>query len=195
MISLTKVPFISSRTFQRANTQLNVLTTQIIGSSCNQVRRLLYLPKIGPLTKQVLPGRAPFCPTLNKWIESRVDDHRWRKSVHLALPRLEKSAPVQISELSEAAYEKLAEETLGALTDYFEDLTEEAFTGADYDVVFSRCRLPPVLKGHPNFGSTYSNKWCFDGEVRWGPWDLRHQQTNAKQTDLAFFPHQWPKAL
>ncbi|XP_062240998.1 frataxin, mitochondrial isoform X5 [Platichthys flesus] len=158
MISLTKVPFISSRTFQRANTQLNVLTTQIIGSSCNQVRRLLYLPKIGPLTKQVLPGRAPFCPTLNKWIESRVDDHRWRKSVHLALPRLEKSAPVQISELSEAAYEKLAEETLGALTDYFEDLTEEAFTGADYDVVFSqRCRLPPVLKGHPNFGSTYSN--------------------------------------
>ncbi|XP_062240995.1 frataxin, mitochondrial isoform X2 [Platichthys flesus] len=210
MISLTKVPFISSRTFQRANTQLNVLTTQIIGSSCNQVRRLLYLPKIGPLTKQVLPGRAPFCPTLNKWIESRVDDHRWRKSVHLALPRLEKSAPVQISELSEAAYEKLAEETLGALTDYFEDLTEEAFTGADYDVVFScfqhlshHCS-GKILKElewtatwlhGPSTTSTTNHKWCFDGEVRWGPWDLRHQQTNAKQTDLAFFPHQWPKAL
>lgn len=41
------------------------------------------------------------------------------------------------SELTEAAYEKLADETLDALTDYFEDLTDEAFTGADYDVVFS----------------------------------------------------------
>lgn len=41
------------------------------------------------------------------------------------------------SELSEAAYEKLADETLDALADYFEDLTDEAFTGSDYDVVFS----------------------------------------------------------
>lgn len=41
------------------------------------------------------------------------------------------------SELSETAYEKLAEETLDALAEYFEDLTDEAFTGADYDVVFS----------------------------------------------------------
>lgn len=34
-------------------------------------------------------------------------------------------------------YEKLANETLDALADYFEDLTDKAFTGADYDVVFS----------------------------------------------------------
>uniref|UniRef100_A0A3Q0RG10 Frataxin, mitochondrial n=1 Tax=Amphilophus citrinellus TaxID=61819 RepID=A0A3Q0RG10_AMPCI len=39
--------------------------------------------------------------------------------------------------LSEAAYEKLADETLDALADYFEDMTDEAFTGVDYDVVFS----------------------------------------------------------
>lgn len=44
---------------------------------------------------------------------------------------------MQIRELSEAEYEKLADETLDALADYFEDLTDEAFTGADYDVVFS----------------------------------------------------------
>lgn len=44
---------------------------------------------------------------------------------------------MQISELSEGQYEKLADETLDALADYFEDLTDEAFTGADYDVVFS----------------------------------------------------------
>lgn len=44
---------------------------------------------------------------------------------------------MQKSDLSEAEYEKLADETLDALADYFEDLTDEAFTGADYDVVFS----------------------------------------------------------
>lgn len=41
------------------------------------------------------------------------------------------------SELSESEYEKLADVTLDALADYFEDLTDEAFTGAEYDVVFS----------------------------------------------------------
>lgn len=44
---------------------------------------------------------------------------------------------VPLSELSEAMYEKLADETLDALAEYFEDLTDEAFTGAEYDVVFS----------------------------------------------------------
>lgn len=41
------------------------------------------------------------------------------------------------SELSEAEYEKLADETLDALAEYFEDLTDEPFTGEDYDAVFS----------------------------------------------------------
>lgn len=41
------------------------------------------------------------------------------------------------SELSESEYEKLADETLDSLAEYFEDLTDEPFTGADYDVVFS----------------------------------------------------------
>lgn len=39
--------------------------------------------------------------------------------------------------MSEAAYEKLADETLDGLAEYFEDLTDEVFTGTDYDVVFS----------------------------------------------------------
>lgn len=34
-------------------------------------------------------------------------------------------------------YEKLADETLDALAEYFEDLADEAFTGADCDVLFS----------------------------------------------------------
>lgn len=40
-------------------------------------------------------------------------------------------------ELPETIYEKLADETLDALAEYFEDLTDESFTGPDYDVVFS----------------------------------------------------------
>lgn len=41
------------------------------------------------------------------------------------------------SELSEGAYDELAEETLDALSDYLEDLADSPFTEADYDVVFS----------------------------------------------------------
>ncbi|KAJ4941743.1 hypothetical protein JOQ06_011618 [Pogonophryne albipinna] len=66
-----------------------------------------------------------------QWFENRADGAIWRRNLHLTPIRLEKS------ELTEAAYEKLAEDTLDSLTEYFEDLTDEAFTGADYDVVFS----------------------------------------------------------
>lgn len=41
------------------------------------------------------------------------------------------------SELTETDYGRLADETLDALADYFEDLTDENFTGMDYDIVFS----------------------------------------------------------
>ncbi|TNN67636.1 3-hydroxy-3-methylglutaryl-coenzyme A reductase [Liparis tanakae] len=70
-------------------------------------------------------------------LESRVDGVMWRKNIHLTPLRLENSTNGQMRELSEGAYDKLAEKTLDALTEYFEDLTEEAFTGADYDVVYS----------------------------------------------------------
>ncbi|KAI5610370.1 frataxin, mitochondrial, partial [Silurus asotus] len=40
-------------------------------------------------------------------------------------------------EMPEAIYEKLADETLDAMAEYFEDLTDESFTAPDYDVVFS----------------------------------------------------------
>lgn len=52
--------------------------------------------------------------------------------------------PGSFSELSESAYEKLADDTLDALAEYFEDLTDEAFTGADYDVVFSVSHCIPL---------------------------------------------------
>lgn len=49
------------------------------------------------------------------------------------------------SELSEAEYEKLADDTLDALAEHFEDLMDEAFTGADYDVVFSVSPSAPYV--------------------------------------------------
>lgn len=38
------------------------------------------------------------------------------------------------SYLDETTYEKLAEETLDSLADFFEDLTDKPFTPEDYDV-------------------------------------------------------------
>ncbi|KAM6930956.1 frataxin, mitochondrial [Xenentodon cancila] len=64
----------------------------------------------------------------------------WRSSARPTSQTQRKATVVQIrwiSELSEAAYEKLADETLDALAEHLEDLADEAFTGADYDVVFS----------------------------------------------------------
>ncbi|KAM4745117.1 frataxin, mitochondrial isoform 2-T2 [Anableps anableps] len=66
----------------------------------------------------------------------RFDDG-WIRNLSLTPRRNEKPTHVQIRELSEAAFEKLADETLDALSDYFEDLADEAFTGTDYDVIFS----------------------------------------------------------
>ncbi|XDV49442.1 hypothetical protein PO909_018688 [Leuciscus waleckii] len=40
-------------------------------------------------------------------------------------------------ELTETEYGRIADETMDALSEYFEDLTDENFTGMDYDVVFS----------------------------------------------------------
>lgn len=37
----------------------------------------------------------------------------------------------------EAAYEKLADETLDALADYFEDLMDGPLAGPEFDVLFS----------------------------------------------------------
>lgn len=48
-------------------------------------------------------------------------------------------------ELTEAFYEKLAEETLDALSEFFEDLTDESCTAPDYDVVFSVSKQNEIL--------------------------------------------------
>ncbi|KAL2092072.1 hypothetical protein ACEWY4_011870 [Coilia grayii] len=49
--------------------------------------------------------------------------------------------------ITEAVYDKLADETLDALAEYFEDLADEDFTGTDYDAVFSSGVLTIKLGG------------------------------------------------
>ncbi|XP_051964851.1 frataxin, mitochondrial-like isoform X2 [Xyrauchen texanus] len=59
-----------------------------------------------------------------------------RRELHLSMP-LEEENALQFRELTETEYERLADETLDALAEYFEDLTDENFTGIEYDVIFS----------------------------------------------------------
>ncbi|KAK5931858.1 hypothetical protein CgunFtcFv8_003618 [Champsocephalus gunnari] len=100
---------------------------QRLGNIFKQLRSVSQL-RGAPFTTHTLhPVRQP----QHKRFGNRADGAMWRRSLHLTPIRLEKS------ELTEAAYEKLADDTLDSLTEYFEDLTDEAFTGADYDVVFS----------------------------------------------------------
>ncbi|XP_070819674.1 frataxin, mitochondrial isoform X1 [Chaetodon trifascialis] len=138
MLFFTKTPCIYSQLCHVANTQLSMLTAQRVRKLADQVRTLSHVTGVRPFTKYT---PQPICRLPNKffcqWFESRGDGGRWRKSIHLTSLRQEKPTPVHISELSEAAYEKLVDETLDALADYFEDLTDEAFTGPDYDVVFA----------------------------------------------------------
>ncbi|XP_039399239.1 frataxin, mitochondrial isoform X1 [Mauremys reevesii] len=51
------------------------------------------------------------------------------------------------SSLDEPTYEKLAEETLDSLADFFEDLADKPFTPEDYDVSFGNGVLTAKLGG------------------------------------------------
>lgn len=78
-----------------------------------------------------------------------------KRDLHLSAPLGEEKAH-HLREISEAEYERLAEETLDALADYFEDLTDENFTGLDYDVVFSNGVL--TVKVGSDHGTYVINK-------------------------------------
>lgn len=128
---LCKTPGIYSRVCQLASAQLSMLTQQRKKHLVNQFWRLSHLPGLRPVITHTL---HPPCRPSHSWFGSRINGSRWSKTIYLSQKKV---TLTHVSELSEAAYEKLADETLEALADYFEDLTDEAFTGADYDVVFS----------------------------------------------------------
>ncbi|XP_030368108.1 frataxin, mitochondrial isoform X5 [Strigops habroptila] len=60
------------------------------------------------------------------------------------------------SSLDETTYEKLAEETLDSLADFFEDLTDKPFTPEDYDVSLGSGVLTVKLGG--DMGTYVINK-------------------------------------
>ncbi|NXI19563.1 FRDA protein, partial [Irena cyanogastra] len=60
------------------------------------------------------------------------------------------------SSLDETTYEKLAEETLESLADFFEDLTDKPFTPEDYDVSLGSGVLTVKLGG--DMGTYVINK-------------------------------------
>lgn len=66
----------------------------------------------------------------------------WKRQLHV-----QPQTPVPQIDFSEAEYEKLVDETLDALVDFFEDLADEGFTNEDYDVVFSSGVLTVSLGG------------------------------------------------
>ncbi|XP_043102088.1 frataxin, mitochondrial [Puntigrus tetrazona] len=78
-----------------------------------------------------------------------------RRELHLSTPLGEEKA-LQFRDLKETEYERLADETLDALAEYFEDLTDESFTGMDYDVVFSNGVL--TMKVGSDHGTYVINK-------------------------------------
>ncbi|KAG5841256.1 frataxin, mitochondrial isoform X1 [Anguilla anguilla] len=59
-----------------------------------------------------------------------------RRNLHVTTATLAEQVS-QKSEMSEAVYEKLVDETLEALADYFEDLMDLSRTPSDYDVTYS----------------------------------------------------------
>ncbi|KAM6036115.1 LOW QUALITY PROTEIN: frataxin, mitochondrial [Theristicus caerulescens] len=78
------------------------------------------------------------------------------------------------SSLDETTYEKLAEETLDSLADFFEDLTDKPFTPEDYDVSLGSGVLTVKLGG--DMGTYVINK-----------------QTPNRQSLAVPHPLGWPK--
>ncbi|XP_061585646.1 frataxin, mitochondrial [Cololabis saira] len=104
--------------------------TQVCRASLSQMKRLFLVPAL-----RVSCTRSHH-HILQQSRSPGSSHDSWRSSLHLAQTR-GKASPAQTRELTESAYEKLADQTLDAMAEFFEDLTDEAFTGADYDVVFS----------------------------------------------------------
>ncbi|KAM9393642.1 frataxin, mitochondrial [Pholidichthys leucotaenia] len=113
----------------------------------SQLRGLLHCTGVCPVTTH--PVSAHECGT-------RIYDGKCFRNIHVTSWRLGQSTTVHGSELSEAVYEKLADETLDALADYFEDLTDEEFTGPEFDVVFSSGVLTVKVGG--DLGTYVINK-------------------------------------
>ncbi|XP_061842571.1 frataxin, mitochondrial isoform X1 [Nerophis lumbriciformis] len=134
MLILSKTSCIYSQICNITCTQRNMASLLRLSTITKQLRGLCLVTLGSPSNKHTQPTGIKHAT--NMWYGFTDGPERWSRNIHLTAERREPHA-LHTSELSEAAYEKLAEETLESLADYFEDLMDEPFTGADYDVVFS----------------------------------------------------------
>ncbi|XP_004375901.2 frataxin, mitochondrial [Trichechus manatus latirostris] len=99
-------------------------------------------------------GCAPCQASLNLYCLNQILNVK-KQSVHLM--NLRKTGTLSDpSSLNETAYERLAEETLDSLAEFFEDLADKPYTFEDYDVSFGNGVLTIKLGG--DLGTYVINK-------------------------------------
>ncbi|XP_067839619.1 frataxin, mitochondrial [Heptranchias perlo] len=126
---------------------------------CPSIRQLTTHPrttavreiKLAPTLS--LPGLSPSAVQTNfQHLHSERCLKFQRKEIHSStLRRMENT-----SSLDDATYEKLAEETLDLLSDFFEDLADQPFVPKDYDVTFASGVL--TIKMGEDLGTYVINK-------------------------------------
>ncbi|XP_011490893.1 frataxin, mitochondrial [Oryzias latipes] len=109
-------------------------------------------------TSAVAPDWAGIEPPTRRHRTARPAHAVWllSRGIHLSPGGRSQGEPGPVSRLSEAAYEKLAEETLDALAEFFEDLADEDVAGEELDVLFSSGVLTVKVGG--DYGTYVINK-------------------------------------
>lgn len=133
MLSFCRAQFMFSRIRHVARAHIHMVTAPRTRHLSNAIRSCSRTHATLPCAKQ--HALHPSCRLTNECLEETW--WRCRRCIHVTPVRQEKATTAHTSELSEAEYEKLADDTLDALAEHFEDLMDEAITGTDYDVVFS----------------------------------------------------------
>lgn len=115
------------------NTKIPLKGTRCLSNHLLNPRRTL-------LTPTEAPHHAPCGALLSStWLDARQLRSRLGpyRELHLTTPILAEENALKTCDITEAEYDKLADDTLDSLADYFEDLMDASFTGSEYDVVFS----------------------------------------------------------
>ncbi|XP_030000415.1 frataxin, mitochondrial isoform X1 [Sphaeramia orbicularis] len=137
MFRLNRSACVFSQLCHLANTHMSARTVNSVTSLYQRLRALSVLSGVQELNKHTSKCYRNVCPPSHKRLDRTTDADRCRRMFHVTGHAQDKATSVHKCELSEAAFEKLADDTLDPLAEYFEDLTDEPYTGPDYDVFFS----------------------------------------------------------
>ncbi|KAL0979016.1 hypothetical protein UPYG_G00179360 [Umbra pygmaea] len=131
-------------------------TAKVLGTRCASHEHLLNSRCLGNLSSPNNTSKTVVFLCSSKWLCSITGRGEIRRDLHFTPPTQEQHNSVQKSEISESDYEKLADETLDALADYFEDLMDGPLVGPEFDVLFSSGVLTVKVGG--NHGTYVINK-------------------------------------